>query len=388
MCSPDRARRYDRALLITNKAANHAHTGILAGLHHGLRARGIESRLFIVEQDGRDLGPFVAAVEQAKATAPDRTFLLDLNGKMRFALTKELKKVSALIDHPFAHFEPLFDAPADALIGYLDRSHREILDAVGLPQAKAFLPHGGPNPDPDPLPLDERPLPALFVGRLETSPRIADLRAGLAGNPDIVRDIVLETAEAAAARVPLYTGFAAACRARGIGPDAFDLAGMAEALHRASDWAEAQHRHRVLTGLGGIEIHHVGAVARDFFAAAPDNVVFHGARPFATCVEMMGRARAVLNSVTVFPDGSHERVWYAMAAGAAVVTDPSAFVAETFTDGENILVWPDGDLAGLAATLADAGRLQAIAAAAAPVYAAHHTWTHRAAVIDRALNGG
>jgi len=389
MSSPERPRRYDRAILITNQAETHSHTCLLAGLHQGLIELGWDSRLFLVAQDGSDLGPFVAAVEDARRHAAESTALIDLNGKMRFELSKRLKKFSMLIDHPFAHFEPLLDAPADAVIGYLDRSHRDVLEAVGLHQDKVFLPHGGPPPDSDPKPIAERTVPALFCGRLETSPRITDLRDGLAGNPEIVRDIVLDTAEQAAERVPLFSAFGAACRARGLDFDAFDLDGLATALQRASDWAEAHHRHKHPSALSGVDVHLVGSVMDGFFETGPDHITFLGPRPFVTCIEMMREARVLLNSVTVFPTGSHERDWYAMAAGAALLTDRSAFVEETFTAGENILFWPEDPAAitDLSRTvLRDAEHLQNLADAATPIYAAHHTWRQRAEIVDGALN--
>jgi hypothetical protein len=95
----------------------------------------------------------------------------------------------------------------------------------------------------------------------------------------------------------------------------------------------------------------------------------------------MGRSRIVLNSTNKFPRGSHERIWYAMAAGAVVLTDPSSFLARDFAHARDILFLPRGDLSDVAAETAelarDGARLTAIAAAAREVYAAGHTWRHR-----------
>lgn len=376
-------RRYDRALLVTNTAPGHPNADMLTGLGEGLEAIGIAAEVVLVRPDGGDIGRFV---EQALAADPARTILVDVNGRMRLKEARGLRKVSFLTDHPYALVEQIADAPADAVLGCVDRSHLPFLEAMGDRHQGLFLPHGGPTPAPDPPPMERRDIELLFAGRLETSPRLSDLVQGLASNPEPVRRIVAETAEAAADGSVLFDAFAEACRRRSLDPADFDSAGIAAALHAASAFAEAYNRHKVLTGLGSLAVHIVGTVADGFFAPVPENLRFHGPRPFAEVRALMGRARIVLNSVTVFPDGSHERVWYGMAAGAAVLTDRGAFVAADFADRHSILFWPK-PAAAVADLLGDTGRLQAIADAARPIYAARHTWRSRARLLDLALNG-
>jgi glycosyltransferase involved in cell wall biosynthesis len=94
--------------------------------------------------------------------------------------------------------------------------------------------------------------------------------------------------------------------------------------------------------------------------------------------------------VSVFPDGSHERIWYGMAKGCAIATDFSRFMAEDFSAGESILFWPEDarEIAEMVtAAVADPDRLREITAAAGSVYAAKHTWRKRVRIIDEALNG-
>jgi hypothetical protein len=106
----------------------------------------------------------------------------------------------------------------------------------------------------------------------------------------------------------------------------------------------------------------------------------------------MGRAKIVLDTTCKFPRGSHERIWYGMAEGAALLADHSHFVARDFRDGHEILCLPRkpigrGELDHLRGLIEEPRRLQRIAEAAAPIYAAKHRWKERARLIDAAING-
>ncbi len=390
----EKPRTFDKAILVTNKTQYHSHQAMLTGLHEGLVSIGINSRLFLVNMDGSDLGGFMESLAAATAASPESTFLMDINGRMRLPASRGLKKFSFMIDHPYAHLERIADlSPAD-IIGYVDRSHLNMLNALGVGQGAVFLPHGGPSVNANPKPMKERRIDLLFIGRLERSPRREDLTEGLAGNTPQVRDIVIETAEEAAGGKPLFDVFCAACKRRSVDFRDFGTEGLGTALRAAHHWAEARGRYLLFKNLGANlgdrQVHIVGKVDRDFLDTVPDGFNFLGERPFDECLDLMANSKILLNSVTVFPQGSHERIWYGMAAGAAVITDPSTFVAEDFTDRENIMFWPSdpADSAPMVAcALADPGRLDEMAAAAAPLYAAKHTWASRASIIDRALNG-
>jgi spore maturation protein CgeB len=54
----------------------------------------------------------------------------------------------------------------------------------------------------------------------------------------------------------------------------------------------------------------------------------------------MQRAKILLNSVSVFPRGAHERVFYGMACGACVVTDESEYLNKYYHNEEDIFYFP------------------------------------------------
>ncbi len=53
----------------------------------------------------------------------------------------------------------------------------------------------------------------------------------------------------------------------------------------------------------------------------PDKTMVLGAVAFADFLDLVGNARTLVNGRTPFRDGAHERVFYAMSRGTAVLTD-------------------------------------------------------------------
>jgi spore maturation protein CgeB len=132
------------------------------------------------------------------------------------------------------------------------------------------------------------------------------------------------------------------------------------------------------------------AVATDHFPAAlrarPNLRHLGYIDDFGEIRALMRRSRIVLNITGKFPAGSHERIWFAMAEGAVVVTDRSVFMKQDFTDGETIVYLPQSrlapsDLAPLAALAHDTKRLDRMAADAMAIYRNRHTWTKRAQLL-------
>jgi len=117
-------------------------------------------------------------------------------------------------------------------------------------------------------------------------------------------------------------------------------------------------------------------------AKAP-SVTWHGyVSDFGKVRALMRDARIVLNTTNKFPRGAHERIWYAMAESSVVLTDCSSYMAADFVDGREILYLPEGrNLTGQLDYLPDLinspQRLEEIASAALPIYAAKHCWKAR-----------
>lgn len=381
--------QFNNAILVAGKVDNHAHQAILSGLHEAFLHLGYTSHLFALNLDGSDVGGFIETVEQAVAENRENTFLLDINGRMQLPLTQGLKKISVYIDHPCEHLERLdAQGPAD-IITYLDPSHLLALEALGFRQQKVLLPHGGPEPLQTP-PFDARDIDLLFSGRLEGSPRFDDLRQGLADNPPIVRDIVLQTTERVMAGEFLFEAFGAACETQSVHYTDFDRDGLRMAIVVADKFVRAHERHQLLTSIKTRPIHLIGQVDGGFFDKAPDNIIFLGPKSFAEFEAFLLRTKILLNTAHVSPGGTHERVWYGMAAGCVVATDPGPLIEADFTHGKHLLLWPRDPAkidAMLTEVLETPGRAQTIVEAATPIYKKSHTWRVRAKTLIAALSG-
>lgn len=380
------ARRHRRALLVVSRAEAWSLRQMAEGLAQGLEAIGIPAELHVIEQDGKGLRPFL---ERVRDLSDDGGFLIDVNAKMGLEETRGMARFSFITDHPYAHLERLLRLPPQARFGYVDRTHLPFLQAFGLAERAVFLPHGGPPPEANPLRFSERPAEALFVGRFHTSPRLDNLRDALAGTAPPVAEAILETAEAARAGTPLFEALCGALAGQDIQLQALGADGITTAIRAASHWAEAHARATLLNAVADLPVTVIGPVDDSVLDRPAGRMTFLGERPFDEVLDRMRQTRLLLNSVPVFPEGAHERIWYGMAAGCAVATDPSRFLAADFTDGDSILFWPmetEEVTATVTEALADPERLQAIAERARRIYAERHTWTERARRIDSALH--
>lgn len=348
----------------------------------------------------RNLG--IAATELDVDNAPEffgtrfvqreTTLVVDLNQKVGFPWRQP--KVSIMVDHPCTRIRELSAPNSEAgVTGWVDASHVAAVGALGFRHRAVFLPHAGPEPNDARMPAAERDIDLFFAGSLGEAIDRPGWRAMNPKTSPVVTDLIFDTIE-----MIEKTGSPAL-------PALLDVLGryglslgssltrdqFAELVTTILAIGEQNRRFNVLSALpedlkvvvatdylpkalrGRPHIHHAGYID-----------------DFAEIRRLMRRARIVLNMTGKFPSGSHERIWYAMAEGAVVLTDFSVFMQETFTDGETILYLPrkhldGGDLAALAALAREPRRLDRMAEAATTLYDAHHTWRKRASLLLDAM---
>lgn len=110
--------------------------------------------------------------------------------------------------------------------------------------------------------------------------------------------------------------------------------------------------------------------------------IFHGPVSFQESLEVMQRAKLLLNSSPRFKNGSHERLFYGLASGALVVTGNNSFIKGSFTDEKDILTYEYGSckesVPKIAKMLANDDERQACVERGKRIVAASHTWENRA----------
>lgn len=318
---------------------------------------------FLMCEDG------ALAIDPKRAASPG-SFIVDINGKRD---TGDYPKFSWVGDHPYAHTH-LAHPGVRTVFGMADEGHVRFGTVPS-----SFVPHGGPVTDSDAL---DRPrdIDILYVGSIPDRfvPSSALERLALEAGASVgycCRDPFEALEDALAGEGRAVAEFA--------GEDLRHLVAI------ATDEAQRLARTAAILGVRDRVFHVIGEITDEVRAQLPGNVVFHGFnRSFAESRDLWRRSKLLINVTQKFPRGSHERIWYGMASGTALITNHSTFVARDFTHGESILFYQDPrDIGALAAEALESGRTADIAAAALPLFEANHTWVERAERILAAMSG-
>jgi hypothetical protein len=263
----------------------------------------------------------------------------------------------------------------------------QAMDEGGAFAHLGFLPPGANTlaaaVDVSPEAYRARDIPILFSGTYRGEPARPWLDM-----PTAVRDLMSAIAERMAADGGLWIGAALrdALKAGGISLTPEFLRSVAPVLSGVQLFAEAYHRNAFLdvVGAAGVAITTVGNGWAPLCERYP-SFSYLGEGSFEQTLELLRRTRVVINVNNGFVSGGHERVFAAMAAGAAVFSETSLFYDEVFVDGEDMVTFKtpvQGDVAARLERLA--GDLDLGARVAASGYAktrAHHMWANRAVEI-------
>jgi hypothetical protein len=301
---------------------------------------------------------------------------------------------SLYVDNPVHHLPRLQPPECRYVAFFLDRTHQAFMQAMDEGGAFAhlgFLPPGANTlasaVDVSPEAYGARDIPILFSGTYRGEPARPWLDM-----PTAVCDLMSAVAERMAADGSLWIGAALrdALKAGGISLTPEFLRSVAPVLSGVQLFAEAYHRNAFLyvVGAAGVAIQTVGNGWAPLCDRYP-SFSYLGEGSFEQTLELLRRTRVVINVNNGFISGGHERVFAAMAAGAAVFSETSLFYDEVFVDGEDMVTFKtpvQGDVAARLERLA--GDLDLGARVAASGYAktrAHHMWANRAVEIVAAV---
>ena len=123
------------------------------------------------------------------------------------------------------------------------------------------------------------------------------------------------------------------------------------------------------------------------------NLIYGGRVSAEEIIGYMQEAKIVLNTMTWFKDGTHDRVFNGMLAGAVSLTDSSIYMKEEFPDQgieqQKLVMFELGEIEKLPhivkQLLEDSNWMQQIADRGRMYAEKNHTWKYRAMELEKDL---
>lgn len=339
-----------------------------------------------VEQENVDLSNDFACV-----TFNNLGYNLDLLDGQNLWNAYKIPYINILMDHPFHYEKPLGRAPETSIVLCTDRNHVKYIRRYfkNIRQTD-FLPHAGVELGSKHKPLLERGIDVLYAGALPIY-TVAKMIPDLASIPEVDGQ---EMAQEVLGELVNH-------------PDRTTEDVIEEYLKsRRSDISEKRVQEII------VQMRFIDSYATSFFREQSVRIlVENGIRVTALgtgwdqcewsdnsyldyrgkvlapeIMPLMNDAKIVLNTMTWFKAGAHDRIFNGMLAGAAVVTDDSTYLRREFTDGRELVMFSRKELAtlpervcGLFGHIQDAQQMADCGYRAAKE---HHTWKSRAEYIE------
>jgi hypothetical protein len=384
---------YD-CLVVTNQLPWGFCYEMMTEIAAALTARGLRVRKYVINSSRMD--------DQAQAFAKDvvqqvqrnpHLFIVDMMNRRRLNTLDGLRQIpifNVFTDAPYVMHEDVLSMTASSVIGYSDRNHREYLEDMGVGCRHVFFPHAGPEPDAGWPASRDRPIPILLMAHFRSRPSRRDFLASFGATDPLVLRLIDTTLDRIIDdnREP-YIAFKDSCRDLSVDwRQAFTAETLARLVGELTIWVERETRYRILRQLDGLPVHIAGVISDDYFDWRPETLVRLGAQTTTECLALLRQSKILCNTIAVRPDGAHERLWYGVASGAAVVTDASALVAGDFRNGRDMFFFEKGyrRVRDTVETMLHDTDLDAVTTAARHIYRRRHTWNRRVSILLEAVN--
>lgn len=383
--------RMERVALLVNYNLYESKRHFTQKLAEAMERRGIETLIVDVNE-----GPLrVDAVREIQGFAPDLTCsfntLLPLSEEKYLWDFLSIPHLSMLVD-PLMYGMDLTKSPY-SILSVVDRN--DINEAV-IPTFKNlfFFPHAVEKE----LSFDEkaeRPFDVVFLGSCYD---YESLRASWQQrNPEGLNKVLNDAIDIVFSdnRSSLANALAQAWGHSGLDPRGVDFVSL---FYYLDNYTRGRDRIELIRSIKNVPVHIFGELSTDNavgflgwqpYLAGNSNVTIHPSVPFAEGLEIQKKAKICLNSMPFFRDGTHERVFTALACGAVPVTSESVYLRESFADGQDLVYYQSNEWNRVEPTilslLKDEPRRRAIAASGRQKVMAAHTWDHRVSLLEKEL---
>lgn len=302
--------------------------------------------------------------------------------------------INILMDHPYMHKNALDHAPKNAIVLVIDRNHMKYLNRFypGL-SAVGFLPHGGSDEGITPPPMKGRSIPLLYAGGVSLPGKASpfpDL-----SHLDFDAKTVADNALSLLIEEPDHTveGALEQCLLdKGIRLSDAELCSVIADLHYIDGMAVSHYREKLIQTLAeaGLPVLLYGNNWQylPWITHCP-SLDFQGRVSSYKIVELMRDTKIVLNTMTWFKDGTHDRIFNGMLGGAVAMSDSSLYMKENFESGKELVLFELKDIPELpdrvSSLLSDENRLSRIAEAGYQRAVSRESWQARARELDKDL---
>ncbi len=298
--------------------------------------------------------------------------------------------INILMDHPFHYDKPLRGAPSTAIVLCTDRNHVKYVRRFykNIRQTD-FLPHAGTELRCKHKPLSERGVDVLYAGALPAfmvSALIPDLKAITVPDAekmteDVLKELVMHPEKTTEQAIEEYV------KAAGVDMEDNELHGLIVKMRFLDSYATSFFREQAVRILveNGIRVTVYGGGWNQ--CGWSENPYFHygGLIPAREVLARMNDSKIVLNTMTWFKAGAHDRIFNGMLAKAAVVTDDSSYVRKEFTDEKELAMFCRDEIKTLPERIYDLfghlNRAQEMADCGYENARNCHTWKERAEYI-------
>lgn len=305
----------------------------------------------------------------------------------------EVPYINILMDHPF-HFEkPLKEAPQTAIVLCTDRNHVKYLRRFhkNIHQTD-FLPHAGIELGRRHKSLKERKIDVLYAGALpvytvgKMIPNLDEMY-GLDLQDmmrEVLRELITHPDKTTEWAIEEYVQ-TKTCAESGLSDE--ELRNVIIHMRFLDSYATSFFREQAVRCLveNGIEVTAYGVGWDQCDWSANPHLKYGGKVLAPQILPLMNDSKIVLNTMTWFKAGAHDRVFNGMLSGAAVVTDDSTYLRHECTDGKELLMFKRNEIATLPDRVCDLfghmDRTQEMAERGYQFARENHTWKNRAEYI-------
>lgn len=303
----------------------------------------------------------------------------------------DIPYINILMDHPFHYEKPLRAAPSTSVVLCTDRNHVKYIRRYfkNIRQTD-FLPHAGVELGGRHKPLAERGIDVLYAGALPIY-TVAKMIPDLSSIPEVDGERMAQEVLAELVHHPKKTTeqvIEEYIKAQRDDVSEERIREIIVQMRFIDSYATSFFREQAVRLLveNGIRVTAYGTGWDQCEWSDNPHLDYRGKVLAPEILPLMNDSKIVLNTMTWFKAGAHDRIFNGMLAGAAVVTDDSSYLRREFTDGKELVMFGLEELGTLPERVFDLfGHMEHAQQMADCGYAAAkegHAWKSRAEYIE------